>query len=255
MDFTLKKYNQLLDALKASRIPFKLRHDVDLLPYNSLRTAQIEHTKGIKATYYFRCVPESYNEEVIKEIAALGHEIGYHYESLTTCKGNIEAAYTDFCNNLNLLRKIAPIHSICMHGSPRSPWDSRDIWKQYDYHTLGIDHEPYFDTNFAQTLYLTDTGRRWDGYRVSLRDKIPQYQETWEQMGLIFHTTDQIIAQLNTSESKLHQSGLSLLITTHPQRWNSFGARHLTEYLSQTLKNIFKRIIVRRNNEINNSKQ
>ena len=26
-------------------------------------------------------------------------------------------------------------------------------------------------------IYLTDTGRRWDGYKVSVRDKIEGYQE------------------------------------------------------------------------------
>ena len=255
MDFTVEKYGELLNALKASGIAFKLRHDVDLLPYNSLRTAKIENQKGLTATYYFRCVPESYDEYVIKEIATLGHEIGYHYESLTTCNGNIKAAYTDFCQNLEQLRKLAPIHSICMHGSPRSPWDSRDLWKHYDYHSLGIDHEPYFDTDFSKTLYLTDTGRRWDGYRVSLRDKIPQYQEIWDKQGLFFHTTDEIISQLLNTHSNIHLSKLSLLITTHPQRWNPFGAKYLIEYCSQTFKNIIKLVLVRRNDKKSTIKQ
>ena len=253
MDFTLEKYSQLLDALKASGIPFKLRHDVDLLPYNSLRTAKIESQKGLAATYYFRCVPESYDESVIQQIAALGHEIGYHYESLTTCNGDMEAAYADFCRNLELLRRQAPVHSICMHGSPRCPWDSRDLWKHYDYRSLGIDYEPYFDTDFSQTLYLTDTGRHWDGYRVSVRDKIPQYQEAWEQRGLAFHTTGQIIAQLTDPQSPLRQSGLSLLITTHPQRWNPFGAKYIAEYCTQSIKNIGKYFLVLYRNKKSNS--
>ena len=205
MDFTLTKYRQLLEALIESGISFILRHDVDLLPQNSYRTALIENELDLKATYYFRCVPESYNERIIKEIYALDHEIGYHYESLTTCNGNMESAYQDFCTNLEKLRTIAPIKSICMHGSPRSPWDGRDLWKQYDYRALGIDYEPYFDTDFSKTLYLTDTGRRWDGFHVSVRDKIPQFQDRWEQMGLTFHTTDQIIFQLRNPNSELLQ--------------------------------------------------
>lgn len=36
----------------------------------------------IKAKYYFRVVLESWNEKIIKEIASLGHEVGYHYEDL-----------------------------------------------------------------------------------------------------------------------------------------------------------------------------
>lgn len=244
MDFTLTKYRQLLTALIQSNIPFHLRHDVDLLPSNSLRTAKIETSLNLKATYYFRTVPESLNPAIVKEISSLGHEIGYHYESLTTCHGNIETAYQDFCRNLQHLRTLAPITSICMHGSPRSPYDSRDLWKHFDYHSLGITHEPYFDTDFNTTLYLTDTGRRWDGYNVSRRDKIPVYQDQWTRQGLTFHTTDQLIAQLTDPSSPLRQSGLHLLITTHPQRWAPPGPHHLKEYLSQSFKNILKRILI-----------
>ena len=244
MDFTIDTYSQLLNALKTSGMDYHLRHDVDLRPFNSLRTARIEASMGMKATYYFRCVPESYNEEVILETAALGHEIGYHYESLTTCLGNMEAAYADFCRNLEKLRTLTEVRSICMHGSPRSPWDSRDLWKHYDYHTLGIDYEPYLDTDFSRTLYLTDTGRRWDGHRVSVRDKIPQYQDEWERCGLVYHTTAQLIAQLTDSQSPLRTSGLSLLITTHPQRWNPFGPAYVKEWALQHLKNAVKRVLV-----------
>ena len=60
-----------------------LRHDVDRLPENSLETAKIEHDLGINGTYYFRIGPESYDENIIKQIAGLGHEVGYHYEKLS----------------------------------------------------------------------------------------------------------------------------------------------------------------------------
>ena len=63
MDFTIKIYNSLLETLQEcdySFLTFKdflevksekaivLRHDVDLLPENSLRFAQIQEKKGIK---------------------------------------------------------------------------------------------------------------------------------------------------------------------------------------------------------------
>ena len=244
MDFTIQKYSQLLTALKQSGIQFQLRHDVDLLPANSLRTAQIESSLELTATYYFRMVPESYDEAIIKQIASLGHTIGYHYESLTTCQGDMGAAYRDFCDNLIKLRQLVPVSTICMHGSPRSPYDSKDIWNHYDYHALGINYEPYFDTDFSNTIYVTDTGRRWDGYKVSLRDKVPQYQEIWEAQGLIFHTTDDIIAQLEDSCSPLHHSHYAMLITTHPQRWNPFGFQYVKEYCMQILKNCVKGYLV-----------
>lgn len=240
MDFTLTKYSELLDALKAYGFEeLTLRHDVDLKPTNSLRTAQMEAEKGMHGIYYFRAVPESWDEDIIKLIAMLGHEIGYHYESLTTCNGDVDKAYEDFCKNLDALRAIVPVRSICMHGSPRSPFDSKDIWKKYDYRSLGIENEPYLDTDFSKVFYLTDTGRRWDGYKVSVRDKIPQYQDMWIEQGLSFHSTDNVIEGLRKGIIPKR-----LMITVHPQRWNPFSAAWGKELLLQNAKNIVKRTIL-----------
>lgn len=240
MDFTITKYSELLNELKGYGFEeFTLRHDVDLKPNNSLRTAQIEAEKGLHGIYYFRAVPESWDEEIIKLIALLGHEIGYHYESLTTCNGDVDKAYDDFCKNLEALRAIVPVRSICMHGSPRSPFDSKDIWKKYDYHALGIESEPYLDTDFSKTFYLTDTGRRWDGYKVSVRDRIPQYQDQWNKQGLTFHSTDDVIEGLRKGIIPKR-----LMLTVHPQRWNPFGTTWCKELFLQNAKNIVKRTIV-----------
>ena len=242
MDFTLDKYNELLKALAA--YPFNrlvLRHDVDLLPLNSLRTARLEAEREMLGIYYFRAIPESWDEKIIRGIAGLGHEIGYHYESLTTCNGDVDVAYEDFCKNLEALRKIVPVRSICMHGSPRSPYDSQEIWQKYDYHALGIETEPYLDTDFSKVFYLTDTGRRWDGYKVSVRDKIPQYQDEWAARGLVFHSTDDVIDGLRRSVIPK-----DLMITVHPQRWNPFGLVWCKELALQNAKNIVKRMIVKK---------
>ena len=241
MDFTIEKYNELLDALEKHK-NHRIRHDVDARPLYSLRVAQEEAKKGAKATYYFRSMHFTSHRETIQAIAALGHEIGYHYECLTTCNGDMAAAYEDFCRNLEELRKIATVTSACAHGSPKSPWNSHDIWNQYDYHTLGIEHESMIDTDFSITLYLTDTGRRWDGYRVAVRDKVPQYQEDWNKAGLAFHTTDDIIHAINNIQHPIHQK--ALLVNTHPQRWMPLGAQWIKEAVLQNSKNIVKRIIV-----------
>ena len=136
-----------------------------------------------------------------------------------------------------------PVATACAHGSPRSKWNSQDIWNQYDIHALGIEDEPMLDTDFSTTLYLTDTGRRWDGYKVSVRDKVPEYQEHWEREGLMFHTTDDIIKALNTPTHPIHR--YNLLVNTHPQRWMPFGADWLFEAAAQNIKNIVKWVIVK----------
>ena len=240
MDFTIDKYSQLLQALQSYGFDsLVLRHDVDLLPENSLQTARLETAMGMMGVYYFRAVPESWDEQIIREIAAMGHEVGYHYESLTTCNGDVDTAYQDFCRHLERLRELVPVKSICMHGSPRSPYDSKDIWKKYDYHALGIEYEPYLDTDFSKTFYLTDTGRRWDGYKVSVRDKIPQYQDEWTANGLTFHTTDDVIDGL-----RQNRIPKNLMVTVHPQRWNSMGFKWAKELLMQNTKNVVKAILI-----------
>ncbi len=242
MDFTVEKYCELISALKLHK-NHTIRHDVDLRPEFALRVAEQERASGTTATYYFRTMHFESHAKVISQIHAMGHRIGYHYESLSTTNGDIEAAYNDFKNNLTRLRKIAPVTTACAHGSPRSPWNSQDIWNQYDIHSLGIEYEPMLDTDFSRTLYLTDTGRRWDGYRVSVRDKVPEQQAQWEREGLVFHTTDEIIQALNDPLHHIHRH--DLLVNTHPQRWMPFGAQWVAEAGIQWFKNIAKSLIVR----------
>lgn len=247
MDFTVKKYRLLLNALKNANYNFQtfaefleapgervviLRHDVDLMPKNSLRFAKIQHEHGASGSYYFRAVPESWDDRIIKEIASLNHEIGYHYENLTTCSGDIEKALLNFKDNLHKLRELATVSTICMHGSPMSKYDSRDLWNDFNYKDLGLIGEPYFDVDFNQVFYLTDTGRRWDGHRVSVRDKVnTNFDQT-------FHSTDEIIEALE--KDKLPNV---IMFTFHPQRWNDNMFYWTKELILQNLKNLVKRAL------------
>lgn len=245
MDFTVKKYNKLLEALIEKKYQFQtfeeflhkpkdkvivLRHDVDLLPQNSLLFARIQAEHKVKGVYYFRAVPESWDDSIIKEIAALGHEVGYHYENLTTCNGDMEAGFDDFKNNLEKLQKLVPVSTICMHGSPMSKYDSKDLWKKHHYKDLGIIGEPYFDVNFNEVFYLTDTGRKWDGMNVSVRDKV---KSSYTQ---IFHSTNDIIKAANQGELPN-----KIMFTFHPQRWSDQPIFWLKELIFQSLKNNIKK--------------
>jgi len=200
------------------------------LPLNSLKFAQIQNELGIQGTYYFRAVPESWDDRIIAEIYRLGHEIGYHYENLTICKGDIEKAIEDFKNNLEKLRHIVPVTTICMHGSPKSKYDSKDLWKDYDYRGYGIIGEPYFDVDFNKVFYLTDTGRMWDGRKVSVRDKV---KTSFKQS---YHTTNQIIEAFNEN-----QLSKQIMFNFHPQRWHSNPFLWTRELLLQNTKNIIKK--------------
>ena len=260
-DFTLQKYRQLLLALQKAGYQFYtleayyhqrkvgfettkfilLRHDVDLKASNSLSTARIEAELGICASYYFRVVPQSNQPNIIKAIANLGHEIGYHYEDMALCGGDAVVARAHFEKQLAYFRQFYPVKTICMHGAPQSKFDSKALWKTVDYHTFGIVGEPYFDVDYGDVFYLTDTGRRWDGFNVSVRDKIPEHQDEWLKNGLFFHTTDDIINAIEMGHLPDR-----VLITTHPQRWTDNLAAWLKEYGLQTVKNQVKRILIAR---------
>ena len=68
-------YEQYCDLQAEESLPERyliLRHDVDKLPQNSFRTAEIEHALGVRATYYFRVYPKQADEQqYIRNIAAL----------------------------------------------------------------------------------------------------------------------------------------------------------------------------------------
>ena len=257
-DFSLDIYRELLESLQKQgyklisfadycngKRPKKfviLRHDVDAKPENSLKTAQIEHSLGARATYYFRVGKESNNPSVIKAIVQLGHEIGYHYEDMSLCGGDAKRAYGHFTTWLDYFRRYYAVETICMHGAPTSSYDSKDLWQHYDYKALGLIGEPYFDTDFNDVFYLTDTGRCWDGYKVSVRDKIPAHQDRWTAAGLTWHTTSQLLQVIERKQLPVH-----VMITTHPQRWTNNGIEWWGEAIMQNIKNIIKRILIWKN--------
>lgn len=206
-----------------------LRHDVDKSSQNSLNTAILENRLGIKGTYYFRIGKSSNNPSIIRAIASLGHEIGYHYEDLVLANGNLNKAILYFQNNLEYFRRYYPIKTICMHGSPMSKWDNRTIWSAINYKDYGLIGEPYFDLNFDQFSYLTDTGRMWNAKKGNRRDKVVSQK-------LDFKTTFDVVDGIDQLPDRM-------MITTHPQRWTNNIFSWATELILQNSKNIVKGVI------------
>lgn len=251
MDFTLKIYHRLIESLQAKgysfitfedyclgKIPDKyvmLRHDVDLRADHSFTTAKIEAAYGIRASYYFRVVPQSNQPDIIRSIAQLGHEIGYHYEDMSLFNGNAEKSLAHFQQQLAYFRSFYPVKTISMHGSPTSRYDNKDLWKTNNYRDYGILGEPYFDVDFNKVFYLTDTGRMWNGDRYSVRDKVKSNRIR------DYRTTKQLI--------KAIESGIfpeMVMITTHPQRWTNNVIEWFAEFLIQGIKNQMKWILIKK---------
>jgi len=114
----------------------------------------------------------------------------------------------DFRLNLKKFRMLYPVKTICMHGSPLSKWDNRGLWKKYNYRDYGIISEPYFDIDFNEIFYVTDTGRKWNNSGASIRDRVDS------RFDIEIKSTHHFI--------ELIKQGLipdKMMINVHPQRW------------------------------------
>lgn len=251
MDFTIDKYRELLLALQGSGYELMrydefcggkraekmivMRHDVDSSVKRARRLARVENEMGVKASYYFR---EKFIGDDVVCMVSLGHEVGYHYEELVTEKGDVERAYARFMRNVCVLRELADVRTITMHGSPMSRFDSKDMWRVYNYKKLGLIGEPQIDVDWNDMFYLTDTGRSWNG--VSRRDKVGEFKSVWEAKGWIYEKTDDVIRAL-----KKGRFPNRVMMTTHPQRWADGWGEWLKELVMQRVKNWVKMVLLK----------
>ncbi len=273
MDFTLTAYKQLISTLQAQSFVFQtfegftqnpkekvliFRHDVDRLPENALITAKIEKKADIKASYYFRKLKvksEKLEGDVFSE------------------------AIRDFERNLEKLREFYPVKTICMHGSPLSKYDNKKLWENYDYRDYGIIAEPYFDIDFDEVFYLSDTGRSWNNSDANVRDKVVKAevggqrlevggQKTQQGDGSLAQSRKCIknshkdvgIKELETKKKGRNFDNLrfrstfdiieaaengelpdKIMMNVHPQRWTNDYVPWVRELVGQNFKNVFKR--------------
>ena len=245
MDFTLKKYKQLLNTLQRNAYPIYrvtdfldahnehdkliiLRHDVDKRPDNALAMAELESRFGIQSTYYFRTIETVFKRDVIEKINKMGHEVGYHYEVLARSNGDFKKAIELFEKEIQQLREIVPVETICMHGSPLSKWRDKDLWERYNFEDYDIKGDAFTSVDFGEISYFTDTGRRWDGDKFNIRDRVGSGQ-LWQ-----VRTTDELILLFERGEVK------RAMINVHPQRWNDNIGPWMRELIGQNIKNIGK---------------
>ncbi|MCG8606225.1 hypothetical protein MJD09_14720 [bacterium] len=184
-----------------------LRHDVDRFPRTALDIARMEANMGVYGTFLFRAKPWTYKPNIIREISSLGHEIGYHYETLVDSGGDYGEAKRLFAQNLDGLRTIAPVVSASMHSRPLSSWDNRLLWEKYSLQEFGLLGETYRSVDHYKYVYLADSGRNWGGNRNVIWDYV-QGQEVPSISG----TSE--LCDLITNGSF---DSAQLLI--HPERW------------------------------------
>ncbi len=159
-----------------------------------------------------------------------------------------------------------------MEGAPLSRHDNRNLWSPIinksipkfrdqqiykstntqhqtpkPYNLFGILAEPYFDLDFNQMFYLTDTGRCWDGHRYNVRDKATKENPVTNPhfLQLRYHTTFDLINAINKStDQQINSFPNQAMLNFHPQRWNDSPIPWLKEFIWQNLKNQVKRFLI-----------
>lgn len=250
-DFTLQAYKSYILALERSigrsvRMdaymsgecnsgPFYvLRHDIDRRPKRALAMARVESDLGVVSTYYVRMKPGVFIPEILREIARLGHEVGFHYESLSDARGNHELALDYFAQDLQRLRDVTEVNTICMHGRPLLPYDNRDMWrsearKRILREQFSIIGEVYLDINYQNLAYISDTGRNWKSGKNNIRDMVFSEIETEFDTGR---------AMLSYFSEAPHSP---LVFQTHPERWADSVSGWAVQWLTDEAINFLKR--------------
>lgn len=246
MSWSLESYRGLCEAILASSYSLQtvqqyisaprsgviiLRHDVDRFPKNALAMAQLEQTLGIASTYYVRCRKHLYDVDIARQLAILGHEVGYHYEALSMAGGDNGKARDIMHADLQKLRAVCTIATAAAHGSPLSKWSNQSIWRYAtttDFDLLG---EAYESIDYDQIAYYTDTGRAWDATSTNLRDTVSGGEFP-------------VVANMQQLKDLIATGQLpSICIQTHPERWSYSLATHGRSLLWDTTINTIKLLI------------
>lgn len=141
-----------------------LRHDIDFAPHHSLEMAQLEHAAGVKSTFFVLVDGQFYNplqSEVIRQlrqIHALGHEIGLHFAVSSAVYADIgsEVAF-----RLELLSTLvgAPVRSFSQHDPVNAGFAAVKLPPA---HPACVDVSQVIRAH--DLLYVSDSAMMWRQY-------------------------------------------------------------------------------------------
>jgi hypothetical protein len=249
-DFTLEKYDALCRAVAASGRPclpiveyletpaerrpprfVLLRHDVEVDPPHAVHMAEIEARHSLRATYLFRTPGVFRHLALLPRLRELGHDVGYHYETLARTRGDVAGALERFAEDLRRLREHVPVQVASMHGSPLSRWDNRAIWERARPADFGLAGEVYRDIDYAEVAYYSDTGRTWHPTRHNLRDHVGHVPPD------VVDTTDGLIALVASARAP------RLCLLAHPDRWSASGPAWALRAVRDGVENAIKDVV------------
>ena len=143
MLFTYEGYKALTDLLKAHGYNFVsydtwqdcdtkcviMRHDIDNDPAYSLKLAQLEAHENVHSVYFVLLTSDFYNvfsrrnRNILREIMALGHDIGLHFDSAAyPGEDTPEGLIRNILHEAELLSAAidSPVKFVSMHRPSKS---------------------------------------------------------------------------------------------------------------------------------------
>ncbi|MBJ2357872.1 hypothetical protein [Sphaerochaeta sp. S2] len=201
-ELIVKKYSNPLigDVLSPKKLLY-LRHDVDTDYIGVIPLATIEHSLGMKSTWYFLPDCPVYNicsnkiQLIIRQLADMGHQIGLHidatqYENLEEMISFIESYY-------EFLSSFLPISRTLSFHKP-ADWLLNDV-------NIPNWVNAYQKEYYSEVIYVSDSNRR----------------EFWKEVRLY--------TAINENKS--------LTLLTHPLWWKeaSLTSEELFEYTCKIL--------------------
>lgn len=136
-----------------------LRHDIDFFIEPAMEMARIESALGVRATYYVLLTGPynpmaADNAAALRELTAMGHEIGLHYD-LSTFPDAPPAARAELDNQVALLSKLcaAKVTTISTHQPHLGGVDPFRSLDEYLH--------PHDPRNTEPVLYVSDSCRGW----------------------------------------------------------------------------------------------
>ncbi len=109
--------------------------------------------------------------------------------------------------------------------------------EKYDYREFGHEYELYFDTDYNETLYITDAGRSWGSEKVNLRDKVDS------KYNFKFNSTADIISAVE--KEKLPDK---IIINVHPEHWAESSLEWFVILIKRKIRNFAKVIYLKLRN-------
>lgn len=200
-----------------------LKHDIEIKPLKALAFAIIESRFNHRGSFYVQAnlLKNHENIKILKKIQEMGHEVSYHHDVLDSNKGDMRKAVEEFRKNLVLFSQNGfYVKTVCQHGNPiirRAGYSSnRDFFRNIET-SKKFKNITDIMVNFKLKIqqdykYFSDAGYHWNQISDPENDDIIINKEN----------NNVLIQDLDSLEKAINLGDYSVIISTHPHRWNRF---------------------------------